>query len=83
MSGVHLLTMKNWSKEVDCSSEWLCYDGQSSTVTHVYCELCSKHADKLKYLRNFSPSFVNGINGSSLKNTMLSSIQSQTRTLGQ
>ena len=41
-------------------SEW-----QSGTVTHVYCELCSKH--KLKSLRNFSPSFVNGITGSSLK----------------
>ena len=73
--------MKNWSKEVDCLSECLRYDGQPDTVTRVYCELCSKHADKLKSLRNYSPSVVNGITGSSLKKTMLSSIQ--TYTLGQ
>ena len=83
MSGVCLLTVKNWSKEVDCLSEWLCYDGQSGTVTHVYCELCSEHDDKLKSLHNFSPSFMNGITGSSLKNTMLSNFQNQTCTLGQ
>ena len=64
MSGVRLLTVKNKSKEVDCLSEWLHYDGQSGTVTCVYCELCSKHADKLKSLRNFNPFFVNGITGS-------------------
>ena len=80
MSGVRLLTVKNWSKEVDCLSEWLCYDGQSGNVTCVYCELCSKHADKLKYLCNFSPSFVNGITGSPLKKTTLSSIQNRTHT---
>ena len=78
MSGVRLLTMKNWSKEVDCLSEWLRYDEQSGIVTRMYCELCSKHADKLKSLHIFSPSFMNGITGSSVKNTMLSSIQNQT-----
>ena len=61
MSGVRLLTMKNCSKKVDCLSEWLRYDEQSGTVTRMYCELCSKHDDKLKSLHNFSPSFMNGI----------------------
>ena len=46
MSGVQLLTVKNWSKEVDCLSGWLRYDEQSGTVTCVYCELCSKHGHK-------------------------------------
>ena len=67
MSGVRLLTVKNWSKEVDCLNERLRYNGQLGTLTRVYCELCSEHDDKLKSLRNFSPSFVNGITGSSFK----------------
>ena len=36
-------------------------------MTRVYCELCSKHSDKLKSLRNFSPAFVGGVTGSALK----------------
>ena len=36
-------------------------------VTRVYCELCSKHSDKLKSLCNFSPAFVGGVTGSALK----------------
>ena len=81
MSGVRLLTVKNWSKEVDCLSEWLCYDGQSDTMTRVYCQLCSKHDDKLKSLCNFSPSFVNGITGSSLnKDNVVKLSKSDTHT---
>ena len=56
--GVRLQTVKNWAKEVDIVGEWLRYDETSGFVTRVHCELCAKHADRLKSLRNYSPSFV-------------------------
>ena len=67
MSGVRLQTAKNWAKEVDVTGEWLRYEETSGFVTRVYCELCRKHADRLKSLRNYSASFVHGVMGSSLK----------------
>ena len=66
MSGLRLCTVKKWSTDLDSLGEWLRYDEQSGCVTHVYCELCSKHSDKLKSLCNFSPTFVGGITGSVL-----------------
>ena len=58
MSGVRLQTVKNWEKEVDIVGEWLHYKETSGFVTRVHCELCSKYADRLKSLRNYSPSFA-------------------------
>ena len=67
MSGVQLQTVKKWKKDLDILGEWLCYNETAGCVTRVYCEVCAKHADNLKCLRNYSPSFVNGVTGSSLK----------------
>ena len=38
---------------VDIVGEWLHYEETSGFVTCVHCELCSKHADRLKSLRNY------------------------------
>ena len=69
MTGVRAETVKNWAKEIDSLGEWLRYevDEKSGRVTHLYCAMCATHVDKLKALRNFSPSFVNGISGGALK----------------
>ena len=67
MSGVRLVTVKKWVADLDSLNEWLRYEETSGNVTRVFCDLCMKHADKLKSLRNFSPAFVNGISGSALK----------------
>ena len=40
-------------KLVDIVKEWLRYKETSGFVTRVHCELCSKHADRLKSLRNY------------------------------
>ena len=61
------MTTKKWSKDLDCLGEWLRYDELSGCVTRVYCELCTTHADSLRALRNFSPSFIYGITGGALK----------------
>ena len=49
----------------DIVGEWLRYDYTAGCVVRVYCEMCLKHAERLT--RNYSPSFVNGVTGSSLK----------------
>ena len=66
-SGVRQLTVKNWEKELDSLGEWLRYNETTGNVTRVYCELCSNHVEQLKCLRNYCPSFVKGVTGSSLK----------------
>ena len=71
MSGLRLGTVKKCSTDLDSLGEWLRYDEESGCVTRVYCELCSKHSDKLKSLRNFSPAFVGGVTGSALKKDKL------------
>ena len=40
-------------KLVDIVGEWLRYEETSGFVARVHCELCSKHANRLKYLRNY------------------------------
>ena len=40
-------------KLVDIVKEWLRYEKTSGFVTRVHCELCSKHADRLKSLGNY------------------------------
>ena len=64
---VNLATVKRWAKEMDSENEWLHYDVEDESVIKIYCALCLKYKDRLKCLRNYSPSFIKGIVGTSLK----------------
>ncbi|KAJ8376800.1 hypothetical protein SKAU_G00073800 [Synaphobranchus kaupii] len=62
-------TVKRWQLELHSAQDWLQYEVgvDGCFVVKIQCALCSKHKAKLKGLRNFSPAFVNGIEGNSLK----------------
>ena len=51
--------------------EWLRYDESGGKVTSISCALCTKHKDRLRALRNFSVSFIDGISGTALKKDKL------------
>ena len=47
--------------------EWLPYDQSGGKVTRIFCELCHKHRDCLRAIRNFNSAFIDGVTGSALK----------------
>ena len=47
--------------------EWLRYDLSGGKVTRIFCELCHKHRDRLRAIRNFNYAFIDGVTGSALK----------------
>ena len=64
---VILSTVQNWEKDVDSLREWLRYDQSGGNVTRIFCELCHKHRDRLRAIRNFNSAFIDGVTGSALK----------------
>ncbi|KAK1168703.1 hypothetical protein AOXY_G9529 [Acipenser oxyrinchus oxyrinchus] len=62
-------TVKRWQVELNPAQDWLQYEVgvDGCYVVRIQCGLCNKHKAKIKDLRNFSPAFVNGIEGASLK----------------
>ena len=60
---VSLSTVQNWEKDVDSLREWLPYDQSGGKVTRIFCELCHKHKDRLRAIRNFNSAFVDGVTG--------------------
>ncbi|KAJ8419121.1 hypothetical protein AAFF_G00006200 [Aldrovandia affinis] len=62
-------TVKRWQLELHSAQDWLQYEVgvDGCFVVKIQCALCSKHKAKIKGLRNFSPAFVNGVEGNSLK----------------
>ena len=64
---VNLGTVQRWGRELDSLNEWLRYDVKEGKVTRIFCALCTKHEERLRVLRNYSVSFVQGILGTSLK----------------
>ena len=64
---VSLSTVQNWEKDVDSLREWLRYDQSGGKVTRFFCELCHKHRDRLRAIRNFNSAFIDGVTGSTLK----------------
>ena len=64
---VSLSTVQNWEKDVDSLREWLRYDQSGGKVTRIFCELCHKHRDRLREIRNFNSAFIDGVTGSALK----------------
>ena len=44
-------------------------------MTRIFCSLCFKHKDRLRALRNYSSSFVDGITHTSLKKDNVSKHQ--------
>ncbi|KAJ8279852.1 hypothetical protein COCON_G00069180 [Conger conger] len=66
---LRLETVKRWLLELQSGQDWLqCVVGVDRCfVVAIKCALCSKHKAKLEGLRNFSPAFINGIEGNSLK----------------
>ena len=60
----NLTTAQKWSKELDSVGEWLQWDESEGKVSRIF---CSKHVDRLKAIRNYSPAFIDGIVGSALK----------------
>ena len=60
-------TADQWQAVIDPSKKWLKIVVESGQVTSVSCLLCAKHHDKLQCVRNYSDSFVKGIEGSNLK----------------
>ena len=37
------------------------YNEAAGWLTRIYCGVCAKHADQLKCLHNYSPSFISGV----------------------
>lgn len=64
---VNLGTVQRWGRERDSLNEWLRYDVKEGKVTRIFCSLCTKHQERLRGLRNYSVSFVQGILGTALK----------------
>lgn len=64
---MNLSTVQKWGKELDKLDEWLRYEEAGGKVNLIYCAMCRKHADRLKAVRNFSPGFIDGVTGTSLK----------------
>ena len=64
---VSLSTVQNWEKDVDSLREWLRYDQSGGKVTQIFCELCHKHRDRLRAIRDFNSAFIDGVTGSALK----------------
>ena len=60
----NLTTAQKWSKELDSVGEWLQWDESEGKVSRIF---CSKHVDRLKAIRNYSPAFIDRIVGSALK----------------
>lgn len=61
-------TVKNWKHNIDPQDTWLKYEcSENNRVTKIYCCLCRSKEQSLRGLRNFNPSFINGIQGASLK----------------
>lgn len=71
MSGVALSTVKRWKNELDIPVAWIDCILSGNFVTEISCKLCMRHVDRLRGNRNFSMSFVNGIQGTSLKKDQL------------
>ena len=63
----NLTTVQKWSKEIDRLGEWLCWDESRGKVSCIFCALCTKHVNRLKAIRNYSPAFIDGIDGTALK----------------
>ena len=64
---VNLATVQCWGKEIDPLNEWLRYDSIDGNVIRIFCALCSKHQERLRCLRTYNSSFVQGIVGTALK----------------
>ena len=47
--------------------EWLRYDQSGGKVTRLFCELCHKHRDRLRAIRDFNSAFIDVVTGSALK----------------
>ena len=60
-------TVDRWKKQLNVETEWLKYEAQEGKVVKIYCVLCTKHETKIRALRNYSKSFIDGIGGSALK----------------
>ena len=64
---VNLNTVRKWKKDLNSLGEWIEYDESGGKVIRIFCSLCFKHKDRLRALRNYSSSFVDGITHTSLK----------------
>ena len=56
-------TVESWGKK----HSWLKYITKSGDVELVYCTVCRNHLEAIKYCRNFSTKFVDGITGAAVK----------------
>ena len=60
-------TVKSWIEQFDPSQESIAFECNNAFVVKITCKLCTKFKDQLKYVRNFSTSFIDGITGAALK----------------
>lgn len=67
MAGIKRATVIKWIEDLDPRKSWIKYEESGKTVTSISCEVCARHVQRLKGLRNFSQSFIQGVSGTALK----------------
>lgn len=62
-NSVKCTTVETWSKSLDAKGEWLSFTKNASdtnVVNSVFCKLCRKYEDRIRCLRNYNNSFLDG-----------------------
>lgn len=65
-------TFEKWVTKLDPAEIWISGELSNGQLLSVMCKVCHRQEQHLRLCRNFNDSFINGIEGSSLKKDNLS-----------